>query len=61
MDIVVKSAVFFTEVEEVLLSVGFGRTVVESLDFVVVFLRVRGWQISGLEVFELELFDEVDK
>lgn len=61
MDVIVKSAVLFTEVEEVLLSVGFGCAVVESLDFVVVFLRVRGWQIGSLEVFELELFDEVDK
>lgn len=58
---VVKSAVFFTEVEEILFSMGFCRAVVESLDFVVVFLRVRRWQIGGLEVFELEFFDEVDK
>lgn len=40
---------------------GLRRAIVESLDFVVVFLGVRRGQIGGLEVFEFELFDEVDK
>lgn len=40
---------------------GLSRAIVESLDFIVVFLRMRRGQIGGLEVFEFELFDEVDK